>query len=119
MKDVFTRYGGHRQAAGFTLLTEKVGELKNRLKTEIAKHHDITNLPKRAISVECCLPPSELTLENLDVIDRFRPYGIGNPKPLFLLEEMTITECRVIGSEGDHLSLRFAEKPDVKLLYWK
>jgi single-stranded-DNA-specific exonuclease len=85
----------------------------------IAKRHDITDLPKRTIDVECALAPSDMTLETLRIIDRFRPFGIGNRKPLFLLEDITITECLYLGKDESHLSLRCAENRDVKMVYWK
>ena len=54
-----------------------------------------------------------MTKESLDVIDRFRPFGIGNRKPLFLLKDVTISECQYLGKDKSHLSLRCAENPVV------
>jgi single-stranded-DNA-specific exonuclease len=115
----FVRYGWHRQAAGFTIETEQIPEFREAMWAAIATRHDIANLPKRTIEVECALAPSGMTLETLAIIDRFRPFGIGNRKPIFLLEDITITECRYLGKDESHLSLRCSEAPDVKMVYWK
>ena len=61
--------------------------------------HDIHNLPKRILDVECILGTDDLVLKNIDAIDRFRPFGIGNRKPLFLLQDETILEAKPLGKE--------------------
>lgn len=99
-KDIFVRYGGHRQAAGFTVETARLDELKSRLLEKFATMHDVHNLPKRVMDIECVLDPvTDFTLENLDVIDSYRPFGIGNRKPLFLLQNETILEIKPLGKE--------------------
>ncbi len=63
------RYGGHRQAAGFTIEESKIPELKKRLLEKFSTMHDVHNLPKRVIDIECVLSPrADFTIENLDII---------------------------------------------------
>lgn len=57
-------------------------------------------------------------MTTLASIDRFRPYGIGNPRPLWLLENVTIASTKPLGQEEKHLSISIAEKPELKLLLW-
>ena len=72
---LFLRYGGHRQAAGFTIETDRLPELREALKKAFCQTYDILNLPKRSLTVECILDiRTECTLENVAVIDRFRPF---------------------------------------------
>ncbi len=118
-REYFIRFGGHRQAAGFTIETARLEELKTALFEKFAAIHDVENLPKKTIDVECILDAqTDLTLENITIIDRFRPFGIGNRKPLFLLQDETILECSPLGREGKHLQLRLASNPDIKLVAW-
>ncbi len=117
-KDFFVRYGGHRQAAGFTIETSKIGAFKEAIWKQIALVHDIANLPKKILSVECTLSPDEITTTTLEDIDHFRPFGIGNPKPLFLLENVTIASTKPLGQEERHLSITLSENPALKLLLW-
>jgi single-stranded-DNA-specific exonuclease len=118
-KHFFIRYGWHRQAAGFTIETERIPEFREAMCAAIATRYDITNLPKRTLEVECVLAPSDMTFETLAIVDRFRPFGIGNRKPIFILEDITIAECRYLGRDESHLSLKCSEAPDVKMVYWK
>jgi single-stranded-DNA-specific exonuclease len=118
-RDLFVRYGGHRQAAGFTIEESKIPELKKRLLEKFATLHDIEDLPKRVLDIECALDITrDITIANLDTIDRFRPFGIGNRKPLFLLENVTIASTRQLGAEGKHLAITLTENPTLKLLLW-
>lgn len=118
-REYFVRFGGHRQAAGFTIETEKLPEFREAMYREFAKIHDTENLPKRTLSVEGRISPSEVTLESVDIIDRFRPFGIGNPKPLFLLEDATITRTLPLGKDGRHIQIYTAELWETKLIMWQ
>ena len=81
--------------------------------------HDVEDLPKRVLDIECALDVTrDITIANLDTIDRFRPFGIGNRKPLFLLENVTIASTRPLGAEGKHLTITLSENPTLKLLLW-
>lgn len=85
---------------------------------EFANIHDVENLPKRTLEVECRLTSDHITLETVDIIDRFRPFGIGNRKPLFLLEDETILDVSPLGKDGKHLQLKLASMPGQKLIIW-
>lgn len=76
------------------------------------------SLPEKTLEVESTLDPSQATLETLGIINRFRPFGIGNPKPLWLLENITIASVKYLGNERKHLSLNIVENPNLRLLYW-
>ncbi len=118
-RDLFVRYGGHRQAAGFTIEEAKIPELKKRLLEKFATLHDVEDLPKRVLDIECALDVTrDMTIANLDTIDRFRPFGIGNRKPLFILENVTIASTRPLGAESKHLAITLTENPTLKLLLW-
>ena len=59
-----------------------------------------------------------MTRETLEVTDQFKPFGIGNRKPLFLLEDITIMESKPLGKDGKHRSLKCRENPDVRMILW-
>ncbi len=117
-KEYFVRYGGHRQAAGFTIEASRYEDFQRAIIAKLGTQYDLSNLPQKTISVECTLDPQDISLSTLDEIDLFRPFGIGNQKPLFLLENMTIQEVKTLGKEKNHLSLILTEMPDIKCLLW-
>jgi single-stranded-DNA-specific exonuclease len=118
-KHFFKRYGGHRQAAGFTIETAKFKDFEQHILEVFKNYHDVGNLPKQTLNVECILPIELIKTSTLDIINQFRPFGIGNRKPLFMLENLTVKECRFLGQEEKHLALTFLEIPNIKCIMWK
>lgn len=116
-KDLFIRYGGHKQAAGFSVSPENFSELQKKMKQ---KFHEIypDEIPARSISVESILPPYDATLENLKKIEKFRPFGIGNPKPLWLFENVTIVDMHYLGAEKKHIKIFVKENPLLPIIMW-
>jgi single-stranded-DNA-specific exonuclease len=104
--DLLVRYGGHRQAAGFTVANEHLPELKRRL-TEYARGElaDVTLAP--AVQVDMEVPLHGLRGTELRWLKRFAPCGIGNPEPTFMSEGVLVQEVSVIGNGGKHMRLRF------------
>ena len=103
--DLFIRFGGHEQAAGLTIATDRIPELRQRLNEAIRTH----------CSDECYVPLQEydlaLRLDEItpDMVDRLRllePCGCGNPSPLFLLSDCHVQEKRAVGKDQSHLRLR-------------
>lgn len=117
-KEYFARYGWHRQAAGFTIEQSRLEEFKSTIEERFSERYDRNNLPKKTLKVECILQPQDASITTLNLIDRFRPFGIGNMKPLFLLENLTIKEVRILWKEANHLSIIFLEIPNIKCLLW-
>lgn len=118
-REYFVRYGGHRQAAGFTIETEKLSTWKEAIYRAFSEMHDVANLPKRKVEVECILDPIlDITLENIAIIDQFRPFGIGNRKPLFLLSDVTLRSVKPLGKDGKHLQITLDENPHARLIIW-
>ena len=117
-KDFFVRYGGHRQAAGFTIEASKFADFQKAINAAFARRYNLWEIPEKTLKVESILDPKLANLNTLRIIDTFKPFGIGNPKPLWMFENITITEQRTFGAEGKHISLRIAENPDIKLILW-
>lgn len=112
------RYGGHRQAAGFTIETDKYEAFQVFITEKFREKYDTINLPKKTIEVESIVNIDQINLETLAVIDQFRPFGIGNRKPLWIIENLTISQIKMIGKEKNHLSIEFDEMPKIKSLLW-
>ncbi len=101
--DLFTVYGGHAVAAGFTLKNKKsLAEFEKRI-TEMAdeqlKGKDL--LPQLEIETELDL--ADLNWELFDQIEKFEPFGKENPKPLFLVKNSVIENMRTVGNGNKHL----------------
>jgi len=98
-KEFFIRYGGHKQAAGFTIEVTRFDEFREYIGQKFREKYDTYNLPEKTIRVEASISPTLATLQTLDTIEKFEPFGIGNPKPLWLLENITLKEVSSLGKE--------------------
>jgi single-stranded-DNA-specific exonuclease len=109
-EDLFTRYGGHAQAAGFVMPTRNFPALQDRL-TEIAA----ASLAKQDLTPSLVID-AEWPLErvNGDVIrglQDFAPYGPQNPSPVLLSRRVEVRETRAMGAEGQHTRLKLRAGP--------
>lgn len=73
-QDLFLRYGGHRQAAGFSIIEENYPILQERLEKYFRETYDATSLPSKTIHIEGTITPHDINIETLNTIDRFRPF---------------------------------------------
>lgn len=101
-KEWLPHYGGHTMAAGMTLPTENLDPLRQRL-NELAKEwltaDDFTPLTK----VDVAMDIQEVSLDAAEQLEQLAPYGMGNPTPLVMLEDVESVGMRTIGRDDNHL----------------
>lgn len=103
-KDLYTKFGGHEQAAGLSLPAENVSKLKERLIAYGAKHLPAYRL-KIQKSVDGELSPKMVTHKLLDEIEQLKPFGVGNPRPQFVFKDLLIEDFKILGKQQNHLKL--------------
>ena len=104
-----TRYGGHAQAAGFSLLTRNVPRLKQQLQQLADVQLDGIDL-RPTIDIDTTATFAELRGDTYNTILKLAPFGCGNPVPIFLSRHVDIIECRPMGSNGEHLKLKLRQE---------
>ena len=62
--------------------------------------------PEPALDVDCEIAPTLLNQRNLGFLQRMRPFGAGNPQPVFLTRRARIVQARRVGAASDHLKMR-------------
>ncbi len=105
-KDVFIEYGGHKGAGGFSISTENIHTLEDRLN---AAYLELTSETK---IIEDTLVDKKLSLDDVNwntysSVEKFAPFGLDNPKPLFLFENICVSAVKLFGKEKNHLELKF------------
>ena len=104
VKDLLQKYGGHKQAAGFTLATENLPDFYQRL-LELAESVSL-NLGTSILEVDAEVKPADIAWETFEYLEKFAPFGMGNPNPKFLGREFEVLDIRVVGAEGKHAKLK-------------
>jgi single-stranded-DNA-specific exonuclease len=102
------RYGGHAQAAGFTLPAKNIPLLQKAL-IEIAQNQlkDVDLRPRINIDAEVSL--AELDSNTYQLMQKLAPFGKGNPLPIFLSRAVQVAGCRTMGNEQQHLRLKLKQ----------
>lgn len=113
IKDVFINFGGHAQAAGMTVAVEKIESLRSSL-NRLAKQKLTEDDFKPVLYPEFIIDIEDLNFEAIEEINRLAPFGVGNPRPVFQMNDMMPGEIRQIGSNSSHLKIHF-QKGDKQL----
>jgi single-stranded-DNA-specific exonuclease len=106
MSDLFVRFGGHRQAAGVTLMAERVEEFRRRFE-EYARERLQPDDLRPLYKADAELAPAELNEESAAEIFRLQPFGLGHPQPLFLMRGLRAAEPAAVFKEK-HLRVKLS-----------
>jgi len=105
---LFSYFGGHSQAAGFSLPTRNLPRLHQALLQMATIQLDGVDLrPKLDIDAEVML--SDLGGDTFPMMQKLAPFGQGNPAPTFLSRRVEIIDCRAMGANGEHLRLKLRQ----------
>lgn len=104
--DLFTKFGGHPQACGFSLadiaaIEPFAAAMHALADAQVEKIQEL--IP--TISIDARVQIDALDWELLEHLQKFEPFGIGNPEPVFLTEDIKIVAAQHVGTEGKHVRL--------------
>jgi single-stranded-DNA-specific exonuclease len=105
-KDYFIAFGGHKQAAGFSISKDKFSEFKTKIINEVNKEN--FSRYKKEIVVDKVIRLEELWFSFLASVNKYKPFWIGNPKPVFMVENLEYEKMEFLWQWRDHL--RFITK---------
>ena len=102
--ELFVRFGGHQQAAGFSISVDNIDKLRVHLLGYTKLHIDEDMLlPK--FYFDAVLAPSDINYDLIKEMEKLKPYGVANPSPSFLINDAIIEDSRKVGKEGNHLKM--------------
>lgn len=103
--ELFIDLGGHPGAAGFSILDKNIPKLGKKLNQYFSKK--LANYQaQKTLTVDAKMELDAVTLKNIKLIKSLAPFGIANPEPLFLFENLSIESKRLLGQNQDHLKLK-------------
>jgi single-stranded-DNA-specific exonuclease len=102
--DLLVRYGGHAAAAGFTVGTQDVGLLEERLQAIAARELDGADLTP-GVEIDAVLSPEQLAWRLVEFGESLEPCGYGNQAPMFGARALRVRSARTVGAGGKHLKL--------------
>jgi len=116
-RESFVDFGGHELAGGFTVHSEKIHFLEEALSLsfikiqERGKRSDLKETQDPALKSDFAGDLSIVNMKNWREIEKLAPFGLGNPKPVFLFENVKIEKIKKFGKNGsgEHLEIVFSD----------
>lgn len=108
-KELFSKYGGHKLAAGLSLLEENVDQFRNALNA------NCTLTPEdfeEKVLIDVPMPMEYASLDFVKELDLLEPFGNGNPKPLFAQKQVRFLKGRILGQNRNVGKYTVADEAD-------
>lgn len=96
-KGVITGGGGHIMAAGFSLTKEQIQAFKKFVGEYVEERLGKEKIAP-VLNIDLALALSGVTEDFADSLAMLEPYGAGNPEPLVLIRNVSISHLRLVGS---------------------
>jgi single-stranded-DNA-specific exonuclease len=103
VSDLFAHFGGHEFACGFSLATDNLPALRERLQARFDELDD--GLFRREARVDGLLTLAEIDGELLAAHELLQPFGAGNQQPLFELQDVSLVSSRMFAEDCRELEL--------------
>jgi len=108
---ILVKGGGHAMAAGLTVETARLGDLRQALEDSLSG--DVQSLGEQALEVDGALTAAGASLDLVDMLEQAGPYGSANPSPMFVFPAHRVVyaaragtdhiRCTLIGSDGKRI----------------
>ena len=96
-KDLYTKYGGHKMAAGLSLPRENVEPFMRRMEENCELSAADFAEP---VHIDIQMPFGYVNRELIEQFSLLEPFGTGNRKPLFAQKNVTLLDSRILGRSG-------------------
>jgi len=116
-KSVIVRGGGHKLAAGVTLLTSNIGAFRESV-NKFYKAQKLMNQPALLLPIpDASAGLNEITEELVGLISQLEPFGIGNPQPIIKTENLLVSNIRTMGADAQHVKLELQDSAGQKMQF--
>ncbi len=115
---VLMHFGGHQAAGGFGVDKEQVHFLEKALndcllaRSDLAENKGEKDGSEFVESGNVPLPLACASVRHLMAIRSLAPFGVGNPEPVFLFENVTIESTKKFGKAKEHLECTISDTTD-------
>ncbi len=102
VKELFTKFGGHKMAAGVSLPKENIDILRKKLNENCNLTQEDLYLK---VWIDMQLPLEYVTMNMIQELSIIKPFGKGNEKPIFAEKHLKINKLQILGKNGNVLKL--------------
>ena len=113
------KYGGHRAAGGFSMLTENLEQVQQRLSEFAHKCLEIEHL-KYLVKIDAEADLAAINMSLYEQIDAIHPCGMENPDPVFWTANVRVIEQKIVGKGHLKFTVDTPEFPQgIKAIAWR
>lgn len=97
-------FGGHSMAAGLSIKIENIGLFKKEFENTVIN----MALPEDSlpfVSIDHELGFNDINPNLIDEIESLKPFGAGNPEPVFLARNVTVISSEIVGENHRRMIL--------------
>lgn len=108
-RDLLINFGGHTYACGLTLRWENLEAFKARF-YKYVENHILPEQTEPTLQIDGFLEFREITKRLHSDLRKFAPFGPGNPKPVFVTEDVyDFGTSKVVGRQQEHIKLELVD----------
>ncbi len=106
-KEHFLDFGGHELAGGFSVSQDSVHTLEEKL-CALYETHKRTG-EAAGTQIDALLGLGEVNEKTAAMLATMAPFGLGNPKPLFMFKNVTVVKTKQFGKEKNHFEMSVSD----------
>ena len=111
-RELFTRFGGHKLAAGLSLPEENVDVFRKQI-NELSGLTEEDLIEK--VSIDMQLPIAYLSQKLVEELELLEPFGKGNPRPLFVEKNLRVISPRIVGKNQNVLKFQVEDARGLRM----
>lgn len=116
-QELIAKFGGHHMAAGMTMDIENIESLAEGLNKWMKELSKTTSLdPVKQVDV--LLTENDITIKNIRDMNHLRPFGTDFSRPIFEMDDLSVSSVKAIGQQKNHLKLTLGES-NIVALFWQ
>jgi single-stranded-DNA-specific exonuclease len=114
--EAFIAYGGHSASGGFEVTDEAIHTLAESLeRSAVEAYVGFGDIEIAATDIDAHISLEDISWDLYKDIEKLAPYGVGNPKPLFLIKGAKVDVVKSFGKEGNHTEIIFRDLGNRKI----
>lgn len=103
-KETLIQFGGHAQAAGFSVQAEDIDALREKA-SEYCRHTLTEEDYIPIVDIDGTVSSEEITIELINQIATLEPYGMGNSTPVFAIPKIRVQNLYPMGFQKNHCKI--------------
>ena len=107
-KDAFTEFGGHAFSGGFAVADDAIFSLPEKLSEAFVSLGQTAGINQEVL-IDAELKLEDITPDLFTKLRTLAPYGVGNPKPLFMFKNIVPQQVEQFGKTKEHLKIQFED----------